>query len=104
MTQQQYLGPDDPGAFKGLAVMAPPSGDGRVACPRCHGHGGWHLRLDAYGDGQHFTCTCGTCFGWGWVRAPACDHDWGLAVVLNQSLREVTCSKCGTVRQIDSSG
>jgi hypothetical protein len=90
-----FLTPEDPDAFlnmtkKDLPEIEFPSlaKEGCTAeCPKCHGFGGWHLRVNAYpkyeGDKlvgyNHFDAHCGQCNGWGYVkpgRDTECVHDW----------------------------
>ncbi len=103
--------------FDGFTKKAPPADDPdlRFLCPVCKGYGGWNLRLDAYGPGQHFQAHCSQCNGWGWVSE--CDRDcvhdskelsqaecrdrkiehWGMCYHV------YVCTKCGRIRAYDSS-
>lgn len=88
-----------------------------VHCAKCHGYGGWHLRVNAYGPGQHFNCFCEQCGGKGWVRkdhpSANCAH---ASIELSReecSKRNLThygrcwhtteCQKCGHISGYDSS-
>ena len=78
-----YLTADDPNAFLDMVKMpCPPKQhyqEFTVECPKCHGYGGWHLRVNAYGEGKHFNCMCSQCTGWGCVkpgRDVECIHEW----------------------------
>lgn len=123
-TQTAYLKSTDPDAFVGMPIkprfyeVNPVYAlDFDVLCPACKGHGGWHLRLDAYGPGKHFDCFCDQCDGRGWVMKngpdATCVHE---KVELSQeecSKRKIThygrcwhateCKKCGMVGGYDSS-
>ena len=119
-----YLKATDPDAFKDMPVKLDPSkraelfmkGD-FVVCPCCSGHGGWHLRIDAYGPGKHFNCHCSQCNGYGWVASGSpnalCVH--GMVELSQDVCRErgishygmcwhvTECKKCGHVSAYDSS-
>ena len=72
-----YLEPDDPNAFKDIEKKTPPVHypvTDPVECPKCHGHGKWNLKLDAYGTGKHFQASCGQCNGWGYVQRGSKDE------------------------------
>jgi len=81
-------------------------------CPKCKGHGGWNLTVDAYGKGKHFEAFCGACWGYGWIEKGSCAHEWngkvtehdrkGIHLFNCQHIEK--CSKCGKVIVIDSSG
>jgi hypothetical protein len=78
-----YLTPEDPDAFLDMAKQPNPSiwsdMQDYVECPKCHGYGGWHLRINAYGEGVHFNCVCSQCNGFGLVkpgRDVDCIHKW----------------------------
>jgi hypothetical protein len=65
--------------FTDVPLKQPPGLAGLVhVCPKCRGHGGWNLRLNAYGPGKHFQCGCGQCNGWGFVGESDrhCVHDY----------------------------
>lgn len=107
--QTPYLTRTDARAFEGMEVhdiakvkyIKNP-----VLCPVCKGHGGWHLRIDAYGPGKHFDCHCFQCNGYGYVDGTTsnatCIHTWTEKTV-GRCLHEHTCSKCGEKRVVDSS-
>lgn len=89
-----------------------------VKCPVCKGHGGWNIKLDAYGKGKHFQAFCTQCTGWGWVikgsKDETCIHEteeishkeaqklgvqtWGMFCHVYR------CKKCGQTAAYDSSG
>lgn len=91
-----------------------------VECPRCFGHGGWNLRVNAYPLRDrpdtpearhrhcHFRMSCGNCNGYGYVRVgskdASCLHEWGNSYTVGNCLHEYTCIKCGSKRVVDSSG
>lgn len=106
MATVPYLTPDDPGAFKDLPVLKKGEywGAGEM-CPKCKGHGKWHLELDAYGKGRHFDAVCGACWGWGYLApGQTCAHEWdGPTRNVGRCLNIWTCSKCGQEREVDSS-
>lgn len=87
-----------------IQTMPYPSTEPLVTCPKCHGHGYWNLRLNAYGPGKHFQALCSQCMGWGRLTAAdaACVHDWAVTRT-GRCLVESTCTKCGKGRVIDSS-
>lgn len=62
--------------FEGFALLAKPANHPECTevCIRCKGHGGWNLKLDAYGPGEHFSATCCQCHGWGWVTPVDAEH------------------------------
>ena len=116
-----YLTVDDPGATAGLVKKAKPSDlypelEGYdYECPVCKGYGGWHLTLNAYGEGKHFDGHCSQCNGWGWVREEdLCIHE--MREISQRECRErgirhfgmcwhvLECRKCGRIRSYDSSG
>ncbi|HMN10953.1 MAG TPA: hypothetical protein PKD55_01360 [Bellilinea sp.] len=67
----EYLKATDDGAFLGMEKKDPQEyaeyRGSAVECPTCHGYGGWHLKLNAYGEGRHFDCSCSDCYGWGYL-------------------------------------
>jgi hypothetical protein len=116
-----YLDPTDDGAFQDMSLKPiPPDHFSQhpVRCPRCDGHGGWNLRLDAYGEGKHFQAGCFQCNGWGWVDAHSkdatCVHDYqevSYSDCLQQGIPHYgqcwhvyQCTKCGARNSCDSSG
>ena len=71
---ERYLECTDPDAFLDMPVKPRPTADNGlfkkpVLCPRCLGHGGWHLLLNEYRNTEHphFDCCCNACNGWGWL-------------------------------------
>lgn len=89
---------------------------GNTECPKCHGYGGWNLRIDAYGKGKHFQCFCNQCWGYGYVKEEdaKCIHDFKELTseeCINKGLPRlymhdhvIECTKCGRRRSYDSSG
>jgi hypothetical protein len=84
-----------------------------VLCPKCFGHGGWNLRLNAYRgttpEQRHFRASCGQCWGWGWVETASldatCVHDY-VGIAPDQPWRcwhTIQCTKCGATKSYDSS-
>lgn len=70
-----YLEIDDANALLGMERKEPePKYRLTALCPKCRGFGGWHLRLNAYGAGKHFDCSCSNCLGWGWVEPENAGH------------------------------
>ena len=117
-----YMNIDDPNAFfemekKDKAEYEKHHGEG-VECPKCHGYGGWRLRLNAYGPGVHFNASCFQCNGWGYVNKHGedayCVHEYKeisqtecceLGIQHFGMCWHVTrCVKCGRVTSYDSSG
>lgn len=114
-----YLNEDSKDAFLDMEVLERP--DLRYAsmkdkkwvlCPKCKGHGGWNLKLNAYPDQKvpkmkHFRSSCSQCWSWGWVEEESldatCVHDWEHTThkMFDHSM---TCTKCGRERRYDSSG
>lgn len=85
-------------------------------CPKCQGHGGWNLALNQYSlhgkentpenrhTFSHFTCMCGNCYGWGFVREDqTCVHDWKFHSNTGRCLNMYQCIHCGQLNEIDSS-
>ncbi|NIN00473.1 MAG: hypothetical protein GTO24_21045 [candidate division Zixibacteria bacterium] len=90
--------------------------DDLILCPLCHGHGGWNLKLNAYGEGRHFRSNCRQCNGWGWVKPEdaECIHvfkelgveecrergiaHWGMCFHVYE------CVNCDRITSADSSG
>ena len=88
-----------------------------LMCPRCKGHGGWNLKLNAYPlhdypdtpenrhRYSHFRASCGSCWGWGYLqKGQTCAHKWdGPQRNIGHCLTIWTCSLCGAEREVDSS-
>lgn len=104
-----YLESTDPDAFKDMEIKTPKNSyiPNPVLCPVCQGYGGWHLKLDAYGEGKHFDCHCSQCNGWGYVpgdsKSATCIHTFSDRTIGN-CLHEWKCTKCGEIRVVDTSG
>jgi len=104
----EYMDHTHPDAFKDMPVKDQPKGyppNANTICPKCKGHGGWHLRIDAYGPGKHFNCSCPQCWGWGWVTdADAhCIHDFETVASDGRGDNTWKCKKCGRSFRVDSS-
>lgn len=92
-------------------------GDTPHLCPKCHGHGGYNLALNAYHMPQgkddtsenrhryvHFCASCTQCTGWGYTDEPTtCIHTWTKPKPIGNCLTCYTCSKCGITTTVDSS-
>jgi len=113
----EYMDNTHPDAFVDWPTMIPQHGMTRV-CPKCKGHGGWNLRMHAYPlpagvadtpqtrhSYAHFRQSCGHCNGWGYVSPDetCTGHEWENPVSMGRCLTRYTCSKCGQVREFDSS-
>lgn len=88
-------------------------------CPRCHGHGGHNLEINAYPlrDGMedteanrhkfaHFRSSCSQCVGWGFVsnaKDAECVHVAGNETKISNCYYRYTCTKCGREWTVDSS-
>jgi len=114
----KYLEPTDPNAFLDFPLRKPKPEYGYIEeCPKCMGHGGWNLKLNAYPLHQyedipenrhrysHFRAGCFHCWGWGFVRPEDADHvhDWQHVKVLGNCLDLYECSVCNKQWQVDSS-
>ena len=95
--------------FGDMPLLSKPSGvyaaifSSAELCPKCHGHGGWILKKDAYGPGKHFLMGCDHCNGWGWAEPSECVHEFKVGKSLGKCLHEWVCVKCGAARVVDSS-
>jgi hypothetical protein len=113
-----YLTPDHPDAFIDHDHMAPSPESGlTVECPKCKGHGGWNLELNAYplrGTPDtprnrhlfsHFRASCSNCWGWGHVK-PEEDHvhEWNRTRNVGNCENIWECEVCGKEITVDSSG
>ena len=116
-----YLTPNDPGAFLDMPVLEPRHSyldeSQVVVCPVCKGHGGWHLKLHAYGQDRHFNQGCPQCGGWGHVekgsKDETCIHDFveiGYEECEELGIKHYghcyhvwRCTKCGEAQGHDSS-
>ena len=66
---KEYLKFGDEGSLEGKVKKEPNIERGYTEpCPTCQGYGGWILRPNAYGEGKHFECWCGDCFGNGYLK------------------------------------
>ena len=112
----EFLSPTDDGAFADYPLRQPMHGLTKM-CPRCEGHGGWNLRLNAYplhdkADTaqnrhafSHFKTGCGHCYGYGYVQdSETCEgHDWKFEKNLGRCYNRYACSKCNQTMDVDSS-
>lgn len=107
-TMTDYLTHESPDAFVDMTKRKPEN-DAHVECPKCLGYGGWHLRLNARGPGQHFNAGCMNCHGWGWVAKDSpdakCVHDYKEARNVGRCLNVWKCQRaeCGHEITVDSS-
>ncbi len=116
----KYLEPTDPEAFTDYPLQSSEEAakyEMTVACPKCKGHGGWNLRLNAYplhgkDDNpenrhkfSHFRASCSHCQGWGYVTSDNADHvhDWVWVRNTGNCLNLHECSICKRQWEIDSS-
>lgn len=116
----KYLEPTDEGAFVDFPLKSKPEyayQSSYVQCPKCFGHGGWNLTLNAYPlrnmadtpenrhNYSHFRAHCGQCNGWGWTSPDnaKCLHEMKHHRNTGRCLNEYKCSKCGKIEEIDSS-
>jgi hypothetical protein len=114
-----FMTPEHPDAFLDYPPVVKPSADYGLSdtpCPRCHGHGGWNLKINAYPLHRyedtaenrhryaHFRSLCPSCNGWGFMReGQTCAHEWGSARSVGRCLTEWTCIHCGVKSIVDSS-
>lgn len=121
-----YLTPDDADAFLNWDKQELPETrfasmvGYTVECPKCKGHGGWHLRVNAYPNQpegkRDFNCQCNQCNGWGYVKPgldATCVHDWKELSQAQCREKSIThhgmcwhvyeCTKCGRTMAQDSS-
>ena len=115
--ENKYIEPTDHDAFIDWAKKEPTEW-APIECPKCHGYGGWNLRLNAYNlrDKEntpenrhlfsHFRCHCGQCNGHGFVRLEDSGHvhDWKWVRNTGNCLKLHECSVCGKQWEVDSSG
>ena len=113
-----YLEPTDPDAFVDFPKKErDPRHSDYIECPKCFGHGGWNLRLNAFQlhslpntaenrhNNGHFRSNCGQCNGWGYVSVEnsKCIHSLKLIKNLGRCYNLYGCSKCDHTEEIDSS-
>lgn len=116
MNQQEvYLEPHDVGAFDDYPLMDVI--EDKSVCPKCKGHGGWNLRLNAYPLHEkentpenrhrysHFRASCDNCQGYGYVNNENANHihKWTFVKNIGNCLNLYECSGCGQNWQVDSS-
>lgn len=115
---QTFLDENSPDAHTDFPVKPerPDHLPGSQECPRCKGHGGWNLRLNAYPlhnlpdtpetrhRNAHFRANCPQCNGYGWTDDIACIHEFVRvgSVAMHEHIDR--CAKCATERIYDSSG
>jgi hypothetical protein len=114
---KEYLSPTDPGAFLDHEKLKPAHGMTKE-CPRCLGHGGWNLRLNAYKmpPGKaftpanrklyvHFNASCDHCNGWGYVHPNVTcpGHQWVEIKTIANCLHLMECKVCKAQWEMDSS-
>lgn len=92
-----------------------PESEIKYPCPVCRCHGGWNLRLNAYGPGKHFQASCFQCSGWGWVteKDRGCVHEFSELSQKECAERGIQhfgrcwhvyeCSRCKRISAADSS-
>lgn len=98
-----YLKPGDPDSFLGYEIKEQRTPE-YVLCPVCSGHGGWNLRVHAYGPDRHFRAHCDQCSGYGWTRPEnaKCVHEWKFVANLGRCYNQYQCTKCGMKQNVDS--
>lgn len=109
-----YMTHTDPDAFLDFPSPVVPRTNHKL-CPRCKGHGGWNLKLNAYPNRyedtaenrhkfSHFRSMCSNCHGWGQVHeSQTCVHEWTFVVNKGRCLNLYKCIHCSTPNLIDSS-
>ena len=114
-----YINPDQPEAFVDFPTPTPaPAGQSK--CPKCQGHRGWNLRINAYPlhptlpdnpDNRHrhahFRASCDNCQGQGYVPQNAAEHvhQWQLDPNRSKTFRQTyICATCNAVEERDTSG
>ena len=107
MDHHKYL--ESGTSFVGIELKKPQYNKGMIeTCPLCKGHGGWNLRINAYGDGKHFNAACSNCNGWGYIKPEdACKvapyHQWEVIRNAGNCLNVWKCIHCGIEMVVDSS-
>lgn len=102
-----------PRMFEGIELRTGKYVKNPVLCPVCQGHGEWNSsdewRTLANGrvlSPMKFHCT--QCQGHGFVEAESndvtCVHEWTFTKNLGNCYNRYTCSRCGKVWDVDSSG
>lgn len=124
----KYLNPGDPGSFDDWKKKEIDPYYGKIGytqeCPRCRGHGGWNLLVNAYplhsyentSENRHmfshFRALCEICSGYGYVNPnqnnlnPECvqdGHKWSLVENLGRCYNRYKCLTCGITQDVDSS-
>lgn len=115
-----YLEPTDPDAFVDYPKASRSEAEQigmTVKCPKCKGHGGWNLQLNAYRlhhhpdtpenrhKFSHFRAGCDQCQGYGYVTPDNADciHEWVHVRNTGNCLNLYECKNCGKKWEIDSS-
>lgn len=112
-----YMEPGDPGCWDDFpCVMKKPDHllDSKI-CPKCQGHGGWNLKLNAYPLHHypdtmenrhlysHFRASCNQCNGYGWTTDLDCIHSMTFVENVGNCLNKWSCTKCDHHVVYDSS-
>ncbi len=113
-----YLEPTHPDAFIDFPKLNKPDhGHDYIECPKCFGHGGWNLAINAYPmrncedtpenrhKYKHFRSSCSQCNSWGWLHPDKakCIHDLTWSKNVGRCLNEYKCLKCDHTEVWDSS-
>ena len=116
-TPVRYMDQNHPDAFLDYPGIKKPEYGHTKLCPKCKGHGGWNLRLNAYSlhnypntaenrhRYSHFKCMCSHCSGWGYVLpTETCPgHEWQFLQNLGRCYNRYKCLICGKTSDVDSS-
>jgi hypothetical protein len=118
MRKPNFMTPDHADAFVDFPKMEKPTwAPHYVECPKCKGHGGWNLSLNAYKlwdkpstpenrhRHAHFRASCSQCWGYGWLTPTEteCMHEYVRTRNVGRCLNEHRCTKCPKTITIDSS-
>lgn len=124
----KYLTPKDDGAFVDFPKKEIEHYYGLAGytkeCPRCKGHGGWNLQLNAYplhsyentAENRHryahYRSMCDICNGWGYIHQNQNSlnsdcvengHVWSFVQNLGRCYNRYKCLTCGIHQEVDSS-
>lgn len=113
---KKYMDHTHPDAFVDHPKLEPKYG-ATVECPRCKGHGGWNLELNAYSlhdkedtaenrhKFSHFRACCNHCNGWGYVspKETCPGHEWKHVRNLGRCYDQYQCTVCEAISNVDSS-
>lgn len=104
--QQEYMTHLHPDAFKDHVKKVKPAW-AEQECLKCHGYGGWNLKLNQYMVNEpplcHFRAHCSNCNGWGYTKREDHIHYWNAGVTIGNCLTRYTCKICGKLDVVDSS-